>query len=47
MANSTKEVLEFLQELAEKSRPVAQTELDELEAFAERRLNPWDYILFF
>jgi oligopeptidase A len=46
MANSTKEVLKFLQELAEKSRPVAQTELDELEAFAERRLNPWDISYF-
>ena len=46
MASSTKEVLEFLQELAEKSRPVAQTELDELEAFADKRLNPWDVSYF-
>jgi oligopeptidase A len=46
MASSTKEVLEFLQELAEKSRPVAQTELAELEAFSEKSLNPWDISYF-
>ena len=42
MASSTEEVLNFLQELADKSRPVAQTELEELEAFANRKLNVWD-----
>lgn len=46
MASSTKEVLEFLQELAKKSQPVAQTELNELKSFAGRDLNPWDISYF-
>lgn len=46
MASSTKEVLEFLQELAKKSQPVAKTELNELKSFAGRDLNPWDISYF-
>jgi oligopeptidase A len=42
MASSVAEVREFLEQLATKARPVAQGELDELQAFASRSLNAWD-----
>jgi oligopeptidase A len=47
MARSTDEVLHFLHDLAARSRPQAQQELDELAAFAAERhgverLEPWD-----
>ncbi|MEG3768339.1 oligopeptidase A [Alteromonas sp. 14N.309.X.WAT.G.H12] len=47
MANSTEQVLGFLEDLAEKSRPQAQQELEEVKAFAKERfgkeqLNAWD-----
>ncbi|GAA3942463.1 oligopeptidase A [Litoribacillus peritrichatus] len=47
MAESTDQVVEFLYDLAEKSKPVAQRDLDELKAFAQQEfgvdeLNPWD-----
>ncbi len=42
MATSVAEVRSFLEELAEKARPVARRELDELEQFAQRKLNAWD-----
>ncbi len=47
MARSTEEVLTFLHDLAARSRPQAQRELDELAAFAAaqhgvERLEPWD-----
>ena len=42
MAHETDEVLEFLRKLARVSRPAAQREFAELEAFAGRRLEAWD-----
>ncbi|NIR61269.1 MAG: oligopeptidase A [Gammaproteobacteria bacterium] len=47
MARSPKEVLEFLDDLAQRSRPAARRELDELERFARERdgiagLEAWD-----
>ena len=47
MARSTDEVLQFLHDLAARSRPQAQRELDELRAYAAEHhgvdaLQPWD-----
>ncbi|HKE95911.1 MAG TPA: M3 family metallopeptidase [Povalibacter sp.] len=42
MASSVGEVRDFLDQLAVKSRPVAQHEYDELEKFAGHALNAWD-----
>jgi oligopeptidase A len=47
MARSTGEVLSFLHDLAARSRPQAQRELEEIEAYAAAehgvaRLEPWD-----
>ncbi|MCG6967950.1 MAG: oligopeptidase A [Chromatiaceae bacterium] len=47
MARSTDEVMQFLHDLAAKSRPQAERELNELKAFAAEQyrvheLNPWD-----
>ena len=47
MAQSTDQVVGFLEDLAAKSRPQAQQELEEVKAFAEARfnvteLNAWD-----
>jgi oligopeptidase A len=47
MAGSPTEVMEFLHDLAERARPVAQQELDELRAYAQAELGldnlePWD-----
>jgi oligopeptidase A len=42
MASSVDEVREFLEQLASKSRPIAQREYDELVALAGRPLNAWD-----
>lgn len=42
MASSVEEVRTFLEQLAARSRPVAQHELDELTRFAGRELNAWD-----
>ena len=47
MAQSTDQVVGFLEDLAAKSRPQAQQELEEVKAFAETRfnvteLNAWD-----
>ncbi len=42
MAASPDEVCEFLEDLAERSRPVAKTEFAGLEAFAGRALEAWD-----
>jgi oligopeptidase A len=46
MATSVAEVRTFLEDLALKSKPVAQREFDELEKFAERDLEPWDVAYF-
>ena len=48
MAENTDQVLGFLNQLADKSHPQAQQEVDELRTFAEKEfgvseLNPWDY----
>jgi len=42
MASSVGEVREFLEQLADRSKPVAQREFDELSAFAGTKLNSWD-----
>jgi oligopeptidase A len=42
MAREPTEVLDFLRRLAALSRPAAQREFAELEAFAGCRLEPWD-----
>ncbi|MDH5304494.1 MAG: M3 family metallopeptidase [Gammaproteobacteria bacterium] len=42
MAQSTAEVLEFLRELASRSRAAAEKELSNLSEFAGRTLAPWD-----
>jgi len=42
MASSVSEVRDFLEQLAVKSRPVAQREYDELTQFAGRPLEAWD-----
>ena len=42
MAKSVAEVTEFLNQLADHSKSVAQRELDELQEFAGRQLNAWD-----
>ena len=42
MARSVGEVHAFLEQLAEKSRPVAEREFAELTSFAGRTLNAWD-----
>jgi oligopeptidase A len=42
MATSVKEVLDFLHRLARSARAAAQKEFAELEAFAGRKVDPWD-----
>jgi oligopeptidase A len=42
MAPSNQAVFDFLRKLAKVARPAAQKEFAELEAFAGRKLNPWD-----
>ncbi len=42
MATSVAEVREFLEQLAARSKPLAQTEFDTLSKFAGRQLNSWD-----
>lgn len=47
MADNPQAVLEFLEDLAQRSKPLAQRELDELNAFAKQQdgidqLQPWD-----
>jgi oligopeptidase A len=46
MASSVVEVRTFLEQLATKSRPVAQREFDELTKFAGRELNAWDVAFY-
>jgi oligopeptidase A len=46
MASSVAEVRSFLEQLAERSRPVAQREFDELTRFAGRALNAWDVAFY-
>lgn len=42
MANSSDEVIDFLRELAARSRPSAEKELSRLSEFAQQKLAPWD-----
>jgi oligopeptidase A len=42
MAKSASQVIAFLEDLAARSRPMAQKEFAELETFAERKLEAWD-----
>lgn len=46
MASSVPEVRGFLEQLATKSRPVAQHEFDQLVKFAGRELNAWDVAFY-
>lgn len=46
MAASVDEVRAFLEQLATKSRPVAQREFDELGKFAGRELKAWDVAFY-
>jgi oligopeptidase A len=46
MAKSGIEVLEFLEQLASRSRAIARTEFSELEQFAGRPLAAWDVAYF-
>jgi oligopeptidase A len=46
MASSVPEVRGFLEQLATKSKPVAQKEFDELTKFAGRELNAWDVAFY-
>ncbi len=46
MAPSSEKVLEFLTDLAKKSRPKAEAEIADLEAYAGRKLDPWDLAYF-
>ncbi|GFE78677.1 oligopeptidase A [Steroidobacter agaridevorans] len=46
MASSVPEVRGFLEQLATKSKPVAQQEFDELTKFAGRELNAWDVAFY-
>jgi oligopeptidase A len=46
MAASVPEVRAFLEQLATKSKPVAQKEFDELTKFAGRELNAWDVAFY-
>ena len=42
MVESTQQVIDFLEDLVERSRPQAKKELEELKAFAGIELMPWD-----
>ena len=42
MANTVSEVDQFLGDIAKKSKPFAQQDWDELQAFANTELQPWD-----
>ena len=42
MVESTEQVIDFLEDLVERSRPQAKKELEELKAFAGIELMPWD-----
>ena len=42
MAKSGRQVIEFLEDLAVRSRPMAETELAGLESFAGRKIEAWD-----
>ena len=46
MAKTPEEVTQFLQQLARAARGAAQREFTELEAFAGRKLEPWDMGFF-
>ena len=46
MAPSTEAVFEFLRRLARVAKPAAQREVAELEAFAGRKVAPWDVTYF-
>lgn len=46
MAPSTQKVMEFLIELADKSKPQAEHEFKEVEDFAGKKLNAWDIAFY-
>jgi oligopeptidase A len=46
MAESPTRVIEFLRDLARRSKPVAAQELESLTAYAGRKLEPWDVAFY-
>jgi oligopeptidase A len=42
MAETPKQVLDFLTDLAKRAKPVALKELEQLTSFAKQQLEPWD-----
>ncbi len=42
MAETTDEVMQFLRDLAKRTRGIAEDDFSELETFAGKQLNPWD-----
>jgi oligopeptidase A (EC:3.4.24.70). Metallo peptidase. MEROPS family M03A len=42
MVESTEQVIDFLNDLVDRSKSQAQQELDELQSFAGVELMPWD-----
>ncbi|HEY0941304.1 MAG TPA: M3 family metallopeptidase [Steroidobacter sp.] len=46
MASSVPEVRSFLEQLAAKSKPIAQQEFEQLTKFAGRELNAWDVAFY-
>jgi oligopeptidase A len=42
MAETPKQVLEFLTDLAKRAKPIAKKELEQLKSFAKQQLEPWD-----
>jgi oligopeptidase A len=46
MAESPTRVIEFLRDLAQRSKPVAVAELESLTTYAGRKLEPWDVAFY-
>ncbi len=46
MARSPAEVIDFLRDLARRSKPVAEREIGELTRYAGRKLEPWDVAFY-
>lgn len=46
MADTSDDVMQFLDDLASRTRDIAKGEFDELESFAGRTLKPWDVAYF-
>ena len=46
MADSPTQVIDFLRDLARRSKPVAAAELESLDDYAGRKLEPWDVAFY-